>query len=192
MLQRRRFLVAPLIALGLLFMNLGAFTNSVKAHNWDSFHWDKSGPYIYVYQSWYGGCCYNQAAAARNDAWNKISILYNYWTSVHTDISVWDAWYSDSWGGLASIESTDWDWGTWWWTHITHAHSRYNNRYGSSDTWWIQGVFCQEVFHGYGFDHHPVIVNGQGSCMGLGYYAGASNVLNAHDNSDFYNRYRFH
>lgn len=188
MLRLTKRAIAPLLALGLLLMNLGAFTQSASAHNWDSFHWNKSG-YIQIWHGWQGGCCRDQANAARNNAWNTINILYNYWAAdyAHTNVSVWSEYNSDSWGGIANQIDLDFDWGSLWWTHTTHAHARYNSRYGTSDTWWIQGVFCQEVFHTYGFDH-----SNDGGCMGLGYYAGSSNVLVSHNNNDFTARYWNH
>jgi len=187
-MRRIKFIVPPLLALGLLLMNLGVFTRTAEAHNWGGWHWNKSG-YITLYHGWQGGCCRDQANAARNNAWNTIGILYNYWAAdyAHTNVSVWSEYNSDTWGGIANQIDADWDWGCWCYDHTTHAHARYNSRYGSSDTWWIQGVFCQEVVHTYGFDH-----DNTGGCMGLGYYSGSSNVLNSHNNNDFYNRYWNH
>ena len=52
---------------------------------------------------------------------------------------------------------------------------------------YIQGVYCQEVFHTYGFDHSDT-----GDCMGLGYFASGTDYYGPHNNTDFYNRYRFH
>jgi hypothetical protein len=51
------------------------------------------------------------------------------------------------------VSSTAWDWGCFWFCHITHAHARYNSYYPES---WndIQGTYS--------------------------------------NNSDFYNRYRYH
>ncbi len=188
MLRRIKLAIAPLLALGLLLMNLGAFTKSVSAHNWDSFHWDRGG-YIVLYHGWQGGCCRAQANAAMSNGWNTINILYNYWAAdyTHTNISVWSEYNTASWGGVATQECDDFDWGSFWWTHTCHAHARYNSRYGSTDTWWIQGVFCQEIFHTYGFDH-----SNDGGCMGLGYYAGSSNVYVQHNNNDFTARYWNH
>ena len=189
MLRRIRLIVPPVLALGLLLMNIGAFTRSAEAHNWGSYHWDKGGSAIVIYHGWQGGCCRAQANAAMSNAWNTVSILYNYWAAdySHTNVSVWSENNADTWGGIANLVDLSWDWGTWNWTHISHAHSRYNSRYGTTNTSWIQGVFCQENFHTYGFDHDNV-----GNCMGLGYYGGSTSVLNSHNNNDFYNRYRNH
>jgi hypothetical protein len=191
MLRKMKYMFAPILVLGLLLANLSVYT--AHAHNWGDYHWNKSGTYIRIEQAWVTGPSgtfgynYAEADAARLNGWYSIPELYNYWENYHTDVSVWDAWYSDSWGGLASLESVDWDWGCWCYRHISHGHARYNNRYGNSDNWWIQGVFCQEVFHTYGFDH-----DNQYNCMGLGYYSGSTNVYNSHNRWDFYNRYRYH
>jgi len=196
MLRRVKFLVAPVLAFVLLATNLyvlsihSGSTPSAHAHNWDGYHWNKGGSAIYIYQSWHGGIRRAQADAARNDAWSKITPLYNYWcgAGAHCDVSVWDANYgATGWGGLASLENLDWDWGCWCYRHISHGHARVNTYYGANDLYWIQGVFCQEVFHTYGFAH-----DAYGGCMGLGYYSGQSNVLVSHNNNDFIGRYWNH
>jgi len=157
-----------------------------SAHNWGNWHWDKSGARIQIQSMIYGGT-QAQAEAARVDAWNKVPILYNYRVNNHTDVSVFDGNFgATGWAGLASIESTAWDWGTWSNTHVTHGHARVNTYYPMSSSY-QQGVYCQEVFHTYGFDH-----DNTGGCMGLGYYAGSSNVLSPHNVTDFVNRYRYH
>lgn len=159
----------------------------VSAHNWGTWHWNKSGTNIQIQEYQYGSTT-AQAEAARLDKWNKIGILYNYKVNYHTDVSVFDGNFGNTgWAGLATIESADWDWGCWCNDHITHAHARYNTYYGTGNLWYVQGVYCQEVMHTYGFDH-----NDSGGCMGLGYYAGSGNTISAHDTSDFYNRYRYH
>jgi len=176
--------VAALVMMvgALLTLNVGV----ANAHNWGSWHWNKSGSQI-VIQSYIYGNTQGQAEAARVDAWNKIGILYNYRTNTHTDVSVFDGNFgATGWAGLASIESSAWDWGCFGWCHITHAHARYNSYYGGSSGY-IQGVYCQEVFHTYGFDHSDT-----GDCMGLGYYASGTYYYGPHNNSDFYNRYRNH
>ena len=182
--MRRHF--RPLVIVGALIALLASNVYVASAHNWSNWHWDKSGTRIQI-QSYITGSNTAEAEAARVDAWNKIGILYNYRVNYHTDVSVMGANYGDTgWGGLASIESSAWDWGSWSYSHITHAHARLNTYYGGS-AWWNQGVFCQEVFHAYGFDH-----NDSGGCMGLSYYSGSGNTLSPHDVSDFYNRYRYH
>jgi hypothetical protein len=187
LLRRFKGLIAPILVAGLLFANFSVLT--AHAHNWGGWHWDKSGPAIYIYQ-YNTASQYGLAEAARQNAWNTISILYNYNTNTHTDVSVFDGNFGNTgWGGLAEIWDS-WDWGCWCWDHITHGHARYNSYYGG-DARWIQGVFCQEVFHTYGFTH-----SNDGGCMGLGYWYGTevpgAIFLNGHNNSDFYNRYRNH
>lgn len=180
----RRLRIATLVLLigGLFTVNVGI----ASAHNWGSWHWDKSGSHIQI-QSYIFGSSQTQAEAARQDAWNNVSNLYNYRVNYHTDVSVFDGNFgATGWGGLASIESTAWDWGCFDWCHVTHAHARFNIYYGGSDSY-KQGVYCQEVYHTYGFDH-----NNTGGCMGLGYFAGSGNTLSSHDASDFYNRYINH
>lgn len=174
MVRHWKFWVGSAIVLGLVVANLGV----ASAHNWGSWHWNKTGSQI-VIQSYIYGSTTSQAIAANQDAWNKISILYNYRVNYHTDVSVYDGNFGNTgWGGLASIESSSG-------SHITHAHARYNTYYPNSSAQ-IQGIYCQEVFHTYGFDH-----SNTGDCMGLGYYNNVT-VLGPHNNSDFSNRYLNH
>jgi len=192
MLRKFKLLIAPTLAAILLFANLYVFSihsaHVASAHNWDGYHWNKGGSAIYIYHWWEGGAYRADANAAMNDFWNKVGILYNYWTTSHTDVSVWDANYgATGWGGLAELKSLGWDWGCWCYRHIEHGHARYNSYYNSGSQTYRQGVFCQEIFHTYGFDH-----DNYGNCMGLGYYAGSDYRLNSHNNTDFYNRYRNH
>lgn len=159
---------------------------AASAHNWWKWHWNKTGTQITIRQYQTGGTT-AQAEAARLNAWNAVSILYNYRVNYHTDVSVFDGNFGDTgWGGLASIQSRSWDWGCFCYAHITHAHARYNTYYPRS-AWGIQAIYCQEVFHTYGFDH-----NASGGCMGYSYYPTYYNTLTSHDSSDFYNRYRNH
>jgi len=181
MLRRLKILggVATLVAL--LLANLGV----ASAHNWGSYHWDKTGSHIQI-QSYIYGSTATQAIAANQDAWNKIGILYNYRVNYHTDVSVFDGNFgATGWAGLATLESLGWDWGCFCYDHITHGHARYNTYYGGSSSY-IQGVYCQEVFHTYGFQH-----SNTGDCMGLGYFNNIT-VYGPHNNSDFYNRYINH
>jgi hypothetical protein len=150
-----------------------------SAHNWGNWHWDRTGSQIVIYNYIYGGTT-TQAEAARQNGWNTIGILYNYAASSHTDISVFDGNFgATGWIGLASLESVSGD-------HILHGHARYNTYYSASSAY-IQGVYCQEIFHTYGFDHSDT-----GDCMGLGYYSSTTFYYGSHNNDDFFNRYRFH
>lgn len=167
---------------GLVALNAGV----ANAHNWGSWHWDKSGSQIVIQSQIYGSTT-TEAEAARQNAWNTIGILYNYRVDYHTDVSVFDGNFGDTgWGGLASIESSAWDWGCFGWCHITHGHARFNTFYGGGSAW-TQGVYCQEAFHTYGFDHSDT-----GDCMGLGYFASGTSFMGPHNNTDFYNRYINH
>ncbi len=175
-------LAATLALVGLLAAN----GHVALAHNWGNWHWDKSGGHIEILSYIYGGTT-TQAEAARQDAWNKIGILYNYQVNYHTDVSVFDGNFGNTgWAGLASIEDTAWGWHCFSYCHVTHGHARYNSYYGGSSGY-IQGVYCQEVFHTYGFDHSDT-----GDCMGLGYYSSGTYYYGPHNNSDFYNRYYSH
>lgn len=176
-LRRLRLLSAAFVLV--LAGAIGISGSPASAHNWGNWHWNKTGSQIVIQSYIYGGTT-SQAEAARVDAWNKVSILYNYSVNYHTDVSVFDANSGNTgWVGLASLESVSGD-------HILHAHAQYNTYYSQS-SWSIQGTYCQEVYHTYGFDH-----DNTGGCMGLGYYSGSGNVLNSHNSSDFYNRYRYH
>jgi hypothetical protein len=183
-LRKLRFLAAALAALALLTANIGA----ASAHQWGSWHWDKTGPQI-VIQEYIYGTNQDEAEFSRQDGWNKISILYNYRVNYHTDVSVFGGNFgATGWWGLASIEDSDWSWGCFGWCHIAHAHARYNSYYGGTTGYGgdVQGVFCQEVAHTWGLDH-----SNTGDCMGKGYYNN-ENFYGPHNNADFYNMYRFH
>jgi hypothetical protein len=181
MLKRARLAGILLILLGLAVANLGVY--SAHAHNWGGYHWNKGGGYIRIDQYNYAAY-WGDAEAARQDAWNKILSLYNYNAYSHTDVSVYDGNFGNTgWGGLASLESLDWDWGCWCFNHISHGHARVNMYYGYS-AYNRQRIFCQEVFHTYGFDHDDT--NG---CMD---YTWTTNVLQPHNVTDFYNRYNNH
>ena len=181
----RRYL-RPLVIAGVFIALLSANAYVASAHNWWKWHWHKGGTAIVIKSLITGGST-AQAEAARVDAWNKIGILYNYRVTYHTDVSFFDGNFGNTgWGGLASIESKSWDWGSWAYAHINHAHARVNTYYSTS-SWSKQGIYCQEAFHTYGFDH-----NSSGGCMGLSYFSGQGNTLTSHDVSDFYGRYRNH
>jgi len=187
MSRRLKYFVAPLLALGLLVANIGVFATHqrAEAHSWDGYHWN-DGDYVYLYHFWNGGSYYGQANAAMYDYWIKVPWLYNYWVGSHSDISIWDGNYGPTgWAGLAEID-LGWDWGCWCYRHITHGHARYNTYYGGSSTY-IQGVYCQEIWHTYGFAH-----DWYGNCMGLGYYGGSDYRINNHNVNDFYGKYWGH
>ncbi|WP_412542956.1 hypothetical protein R8Z50_10880 [Longispora sp. K20-0274] len=176
-LRRLRLFIAALAVAVASVLTLGA--SPASAHNWGSWHWDKTGSSIVINNYIYGGTT-AQAEAARQNGWNTIGILYNYSVNTHTDVSVFDGNFgATGWAGLASLESVSGD-------HILHGHARYNSYYGGSSVY-IQGVYCQEIFHTYGFDHSDT-----GDCMGLGYYASGTSYYGPHNNTDFFNRYRYH
>jgi hypothetical protein len=184
MLRYFKRLIAPVLAIVLLVVNMHVYT--AHAIWWGGYHWDKGGTVVQIQEYNYAGY-FADAEAARVNKWNNIGILYNYRVNYHTDVSVFDGNFgATGWAGLASLETLNWDWGCWCYDHIGHGHARYNSYYGGSD-WYIQGVFCQEVYHTYGFQH-----DNSGGCMGLGYYAGSSNVMSAYNVNDFYARYRYH
>jgi len=185
---RLKLLFGAAMAVALLAANIGV----ASAHQWCAgwpdgcFHWNKGGSQIII-QNWNYASNWQAAENARQDGWNKIGILYNYNVNYHTDISVFDGNFgATGWAGLATIEGLDFDWGCLCWDHINHAHARYNTYYGGGQQY-IQGVFCQEIAHGWGLDH-----SNTGDCMGLGYYAGSTDYYGPHNNTDFYNMYRFH
>jgi hypothetical protein len=176
--SRRLRVLATATALmvgGLLTVNASA----ASAHDWGTWHWNKGGSSIVIQSYIYGGHT-AEANAAASDAWSKVSILYNYSVTSHTDVSVFDGNYGDTgWAGLASIENWSGD-------HILHAHAVYNTYYPTTSAY-IQGIYCQEDFHTYGFDHSAT-----NDCMGLGYYYNDTYYLGPHNNSDFDARYRYH
>lgn len=177
-LSRRALVVGGLAAL-LTALLLAANLRVAGAHQWSNYHWHKTGSRI-VIQNYNYAAHYAEAEAARQDGWNKISILYNYNVNYHTDVSVFDGNFgATGWAGLATIDLTSGG-------HITHGHARVNTYYPMSSSY-KQGVFCQELGHVWGLDHSAT-----GDCMGLGYFAGSTSSYGAHNNSDFYNMYRYH
>jgi hypothetical protein len=181
MSRKFKLMAVALATVSLLAANIGV----ASAHRWGSYHWDKGGSSIVIQNYIFGGT-QARAEAARVNGWNTIGILYNYRVNYHTDISVFDGNFgATGWWGLASLEDLDWDWGTWWWTHIDHAHARYNSYYGGTAAD-IQGIYCQEIAHGWGLDH-----SNTGDCMGKTYYNNI-NVYGPHNNTDFFNMYRYH
>jgi hypothetical protein len=184
--RKLKFMAVALATVSLFAANLGV----VSAHQWWRYHWDKSGSSI-VIQDWIYGSTTAPAENARQNAWNTVGILYNYSVPYHTDISVFDGNFgATGWWGLATLESVDFDfWGCLCYDHISHAHARFNTYYGGSTAYGgdVQGVYCQEIAHGWGLDHSP-----SSDCMAKGYYSPSSNFYSGHTNSDFYNMYRFH
>lgn len=180
-LLKWKVVLSMVITAGLLVAN----TYVARAHAWDGYHWDKSGPMIII-QNWNTASNWQAAENARVDGWNKIGILYNYNASGHSDVSVFDGnWGATGWWGLASLEDLDWGWHCFGWCHIAHCHARLNTYYGGTDAD-KQGVFCQEIAHCWGLDH-----SNTGDCMGKSYYNNI-NVYGPHNNTDFYNMYRNH
>jgi hypothetical protein len=182
-----RFLLAVPVA-GLLFF---ANVSIARAHWEANLHWNKTGDHIEIRQLSTGEYSY-YADQARQNGYATISILYNYDSAVHTDISAYSVYVGDTGpAGQWHLESADWDWGTMGYNHITHAHSWFNEYYAYSP--WsltgsqIQGVFCQEIAHGWGLDHSAT-----NDCMGYGYYYNDKYYYGSHNNDDFYNKYRYH
>jgi len=182
MLRRIARFIPVFMTVGLLVFNIQIYT--AHANYWNGYHWDRGGTYVPIQEYNYANY-FTDAENARINKWNNIGILYNYRVDYHTDVSVFDGNFgATGWSGLASLEGCcDWDWGCWCWDHISHGHARYNSYYGYS-AWSRQYVFCQEVYHTYGFDH-----DNYGGCMD---YNGTTNVLKTQNVNEFYGRYRFH
>jgi len=181
MFRRIARFIPVCLTVGLLLFNFQIFT--AHAYYWNGYHWNKGGNNITIQE--YNYAYYStDAENARLNKWYSIGILYNYRVYYHTDVSVFDGNFgATGWSGLASLESLDWDWGCWCFDHIGHGHARYNSYYNYS-AWSRQYVFCQEVYHTYGFDH-----DNYGGCMD---YNGTQNVLVNQNVNEFYGRYQFH
>lgn len=182
--RKFKVLAVAFATVSLLVANVGL----ASAHNWGNYHWNRGGSQV-VLNHYIYGTHQTEAEYARQDGWNKIGILYDYRVYSHSDISVWGGNFgATGWWGLASLEDLDWDWGSWGWNHIAHGHARYNSYYGGTTGYGgdVQGVFCQEIAHTWGFDH-----SNTGDCMGKSYYNNI-NFFGPHNNTDFYNRYRYH
>jgi predicted Zn-dependent protease len=159
-----------LVTLGLVALN----DQVLNAHQWGSWHWDKSTIGMYVF-----GSHQNESRAAIAD-WDSHTQLSLPLRSSHTDVSVFGANAGPvEWAGLASIKESAFDWWhKWCWCKITHAHAQFNSYYNYSSAS-VQGVQCQEVGHTFGLDHSNT--NG---CMAKGYYSPSSNFTNSHNWSD--------
>jgi predicted Zn-dependent protease len=155
--------------------------NLVLAHKWGDWHWDRSGSSVTVgMYNQSSGRYYTEANQSIND-WNYNTLLYLPKRSYHTDMSVYQQNSGDTgWAGLASVEdSSGW--------HLKHVHAQVNTYYTDSQSDnYIQGIFCQEIGHGFGLDHSAT-----GDCMGLGYYSGSTYYTSSHNHNDIYNMYRY-
>lgn len=136
-----RFLIGVPLAAALIAAN----ADVANAHQWGSYHWNKTGASI-VIQQYTTGAWASYAEWARQDGWNKIGILYNYSSTSHTDIHAFSSNLGDiGTCGTAQIVSADWDWATFGYNHITHAHAIANEYCGYLYPVEVQGVFCHEV-----------------------------------------------
>jgi len=175
MKQIAKTVFLAVIVLGLCLVNIQA----IQAHNWGSWHWDKSTIKMFVYGS-------HQAQSINAIAdWDSHTDLSLPLKGSHTDVSVFGANAGAvGWGGLASIKNYEFDWWhKWCWCRITHAHAQLNTYYGWSLAS-AQGVLCQEVGHTFGLDHSAT-----GDCMAKGYYTPNSNFTSPHNWSDINAKY---
>ncbi|TKB78603.1 MAG: hypothetical protein E8D45_04310 [Nitrospira sp.] len=168
-------IVLAVIVLGLCLVNIQA----IQAHNWGSWHWDKS-----TIKMWVWGSHQTQAKASIVD-WDSHTDLSLPLAGSHTDVSVFgENAGATGWAGLASIKNYEFDWWhKWCYCRVTHAHATYNSYYGYSSAS-SQGVFCQEVGHTFGLDHSAT-----GDCMAKGYYTPSSNFTSPHNWSDINAKY---
>lgn len=166
--------------LALLVVNIQA----LQAHDWGSWHWDKS-----TLQIWVWGTHQAEAQAAIQD-WDSHTDLSLPVVGSHTDISVFGgSWGATGWSGLAEIIDYEFDWWhRWCFCRIKHAHARYNSYYGFSTGTGTasgsRGIFCQEVGHTFGLDHSPT-----GDCMAKTYWSPSSNVTSPHNWADINAKY---
>lgn len=175
------FVVVSLV-LGIVVMS------GASAHPWGpspyGYHWNRYGSSVTIgIYNTSTGRYYTTSQAAKND-WDSNTILYLPNRSSHTDISVFNANSgATGWAGLASIES----WENLALNHIGHVHSQVNTYYANSySDSYVQGIYCQEIGHGFGLDH-----SNTGDCMGLGYYSSTTYYTGPHNWNDIYNVYRY-
>jgi len=181
--MRRRMLTTLLSALVLflVFANVKLATAHWWETAWTYYHFHKSTINLWIY-----GSHQAQAEAARLD-WHNNTDLSLPRVNFHTDVSVFGANSgATGWGGLASLEDTSWYWHCGWWCGISHAHSQYNSYYGSTNLYFVQGIFCQEIGHTFGLAH-PWIGDA-GGCMGYTYDS-SSNVTSPHNRSEINAQY---
>jgi hypothetical protein len=173
-MKRFANIACALLVVALVVVNTAMVPATTSMHRWWQWHWHRSNLNVWVY-----GSHVTQTRAAMADWSNNTDINLTEVTS-HNHISAWGQNFGDTgWGGLASIESSSWDWHCWWWCEVTHAHARFNSFYSGTNNWWAQGVQCQEIGHTFGLDH-----DNTGGCMGLGYWAGQGNTSSAHSRGD--------
>lgn len=149
-------------------------------HPWSSWHWDQST--LYVYPPF--GSHTTQALRAAN-VWNGRTDLTIRSRALSPNIYVWGADYgSTGWAGLTSVKQAGWDWHCWAFCGLRLVYARYNSNYRSSNSWYVQKVFCHEFGHAFGFDH-----NWSGGCMIPGFWPNLDNTPSSHDVGDANSRY---
>ena len=188
MLHQRKFFGSMVTTIMLLLSNL-YIAQGVSAHQEyagsQPLHWHKGGTAIHISITDYAAH-HDEAEAAIYNHYGTITLLY--WDRVTpSEVYVFDGDYGAI--GQCGITAFSYDPGT---GHLYHVDSKYNDNpstsCGQSDPGFIQGIFCQEIGHAWGQDHHAE----GGSCMGLTYFPGAGDTLSSHDNDDFTAWYRCH
>jgi len=173
--------VLLVVALALANIYVAAGTPEGASAHMDGTHFHKGGANVTFGVSNFG-IYRDDAQRALTDQFTNIGILYWAYTDAHTDISVYDDNFltSEGCGAHVSYDNQPFD------GHRNHSHSYYNRDCGW-DANGRQGIFCQEIAHAWSQNHH----NEQNSCMWVG-YGGSGIYITPHDNSDFYNFYRYH
>jgi hypothetical protein len=174
------------ILAALVLANLAVNVPDAQAH-YLGYHWHKSGTQIVLRTYIYPSTVYAAAAErARQDGWNKIAILYNQrvYDPNYAEVHVWDAAYGNTgWSGYGGFDRVTND-GRY---HGLRGYALYNRSTGWTNQNLIQGLFCQEIGHAWGLDHHN-----NGDCMGLTYFNWNGYYYGSHTVYDFNSRYRSH
>jgi len=172
MLRIRRLALVTLTTVILASTNVYVAT----AHQWWNYHWDRSEARLDLTFNNDATSHGDAAEAAIADASRTLFIGSGRSIEGHADVALIivtdDKYRHVGWLGLANPDELAWSPHCLLWPcHVTHAHARYNaaaappgpRPFDSSE---IQGIFCEEIGHALGLDHH----DGSGDCMNEGAY----------------------
>lgn len=184
MLRRWKFLAGMLTIGALLLANLSVAQHA-NAH-FGPYHLNHGGEIVYPsVRNGTTSVVWNAAANALDHHDNRLNLSWVYWDdhAPGLELSVFDfnEGNANNCGGFYPEGTSG--------HHITHGHAWYNT--GCNTGWydWVLAVYCQEIGHGWGQEHHHY----GDSCMGAGYDdAPWMPWLSDHDWSDFYGQYRWH
>lgn len=182
--QKAKWLAGMLLLLILLAANVYvAYAHSSPPY----YHWHITGKTTAhsVRIGIYNALCSSQTCinwrngvnAAKADGYNRVSMLDNTGSFVHANNSlhVYGTTTISGCGGFFPNTSSN---------HLWDGHVAFST---NNTCYSYQAIACQEIGHGWGFDHSPT-----GDCMAFGYYTPSSQYYSTHTDSDFTNLYYNH